>query len=85
MEVFTMALNDFLKSRIPTARKIVKKLDKEFDYISILGSYTKFKRISTNGHVSDMSDIDGECGGYNMHWALASGYVVAKSIKEKCE
>ena len=35
MEVFTMALNDFLKSRIPTARKIVKKLDKEFDYISI--------------------------------------------------
>lgn len=57
-----MALNDFLKSRIPTARKIVKKLDKEFDYISILGSYTKFKRISTNGHVSDMSDIDGECG-----------------------
>lgn len=57
-----MALNDFLKSRIATARKIVRKLDKEFDYISILGSYTKFKRISTNGHVSDMSDIDNECG-----------------------
>lgn len=33
----------------------------------------------------EILDIDGECGGYNMHWALASGYVVAKSIKEKCE
>ena len=33
----------------------------------------------------EVLDVDGECGGYNMHWALASGYRVAESIKEKCE
>lgn len=29
----------------------------------------------------EVIDVDGECGGYNMHWALCSGYVVAKSIE----
>ena len=23
----------------------------------------------------EMVDVDGECGGYNLHWAFASGYV----------
>ena len=40
MEVFAMALNDFLKSRIPTARKIVKKLDKEL--FSFFSNYSYF-------------------------------------------
>lgn len=31
----------------------------------------------------EVLDIDGECGGYNMHWALASGYAVAQSLYEK--
>lgn len=30
----------------------------------------------------EMMDIDGECGGYNMQWALASGYLVGKNIAE---
>lgn len=33
----------------------------------------------------EIINIDGECGGYNMHFALASAYVVASAIREKCE
>lgn len=33
----------------------------------------------------EILDVDGECGGYNMHFALASAYAVANAIKEKCE
>lgn len=28
-------------------------------------------------------DIDGQCGGYNLHWAWASGLAVAESITQK--
>ena len=33
----------------------------------------------------EVLNIDGECGGYNIHWALASGYTVALDIISKCE
>lgn len=45
----------------------------------------EFIRIPQMYACGEVLDVDGECGGYNMHWALASAYVVAKSIKEKCE
>lgn len=28
----------------------------------------------------EVLDIDGDCGGYNLHWAWASGYAVGKNI-----
>ncbi|VAY88047.1 NAD(FAD)-utilizing dehydrogenases [hydrothermal vent metagenome] len=28
----------------------------------------------------EVVDVDGDCGGYNLHWAWASGYVCANSI-----
>ena len=43
-----MALNEFLKSRIPYAKKLVNLLSEEYDYVSVLGTYTKFKKITTN-------------------------------------
>jgi len=33
----------------------------------------------------EVLNVDGECGGYNMHFALASSYVASLAIKEKCE
>lgn len=33
----------------------------------------------------EIINVDGECGGYNMHWAFASGYQVAKEISERVE
>ncbi|MDE7301187.1 MAG: NAD(P)/FAD-dependent oxidoreductase, partial [Clostridia bacterium] len=30
----------------------------------------------------EVVDVDGDCGGYNLHWAFASGMHVAKSIAE---
>ncbi|MBE5955900.1 MAG: aminoacetone oxidase family FAD-binding enzyme [Lachnospiraceae bacterium] len=34
----------------------------------------------------ELVDVDGTCGGYNLHWAFTSGYVAAKNIVSKsCE
>jgi len=31
--------------------------------------------------IGEVLDIDGDCGGYNLHWAWSSAYRVAKSMK----
>lgn len=31
----------------------------------------------------ELADVDGTCGGYNLHWAFTSGYLAAQSIKRK--
>ena len=59
---FIMALNEFLKSRIEDAKKLVNLLGKEYDYVSVLGTYTKFKKISTNKNINDMQDLDKDVG-----------------------
>lgn len=33
----------------------------------------------------ELVDVDGTCGGYNLHWAFTSGYLAAQSIKRKQE
>ena len=33
----------------------------------------------------ELLDVDGDCGGYNLHFAFASGYHVAKTILKKNE
>ena len=33
--------------------------------------------------VGEVLDVDGQCGGYNLHWAWASGYTCANSIRNK--
>ena len=32
--------------------------------------------------VEKLLDVDGDCGGYNLHFAFASGVHVAKSFRE---
>jgi predicted Rossmann fold flavoprotein len=39
----------------------------------------KQKKLYFAGEVLDM---DGDCGGYNLQWAITSGYVVAKALLE---
>lgn len=31
----------------------------------------------------EVVDIDGDCGGYNLHWAWASGYTAGLNIIRK--
>ena len=31
----------------------------------------------------EMMDIDGTCGGYNLQWAWATGYIAASSLNNK--
>ena len=33
--------------------------------------------------VGEMLDVDGDCGGYNLHWAFASGLTVAKELENR--
>ena len=33
----------------------------------------------------EVVDVDGNCGGYNLHFAFASGAVAGKAIAEKIE
>ena len=55
-------LNKFLKSRIECAKKLVKDLNKDFDYVSILGSFLNTKRIVSSTRNTSIDDIDNECG-----------------------
>lgn len=42
----------------------------------------KYKGLYITG---ELLDVDGTCGGYNLHWAFTSGYIAAKSIAGKQE
>lgn len=55
-------LNKFLKSKIETAKSLVKDLRKTYDYVSILGSHVLTKRISVGTANTSIDEIEGECG-----------------------
>ena len=55
-------LNKFLKSRIPYAKKLIKDLNKEYEYVSILGSYVKNKMIAVTTHVNSIDEMESDCG-----------------------
>ena len=40
----------------------------------------KYKGLYLTG---ELIDVDGICGGYNLHWAFTSGYLAGKSIADK--
>ena len=55
-------LNKYLKSRLTDAKKLVKELKKEYDYVSILGSVVNNKQITVSTHVNSIDELDSECG-----------------------
>ena len=55
-------LEKYLKSRLNDAKKLVKELNKTYDYVSILGSQVKTKRIVVSTHTNSIDDLDNECG-----------------------
>lgn len=55
-------LNKYLKSRIPDAKKLVKELNKEYEYASILGSVVNTKQINVSTHINSINELDTECG-----------------------
>ena len=32
--------------------------------------------------IGEVLDVDGDCGGYNLHWAWASGYAAARAVSQ---
>lgn len=55
-------LNKYLKSRITSAKRLVKDLSKEYDYVSVLGSVVHNKFIVVSTHVNSIDEVDSECG-----------------------
>lgn len=63
-----------------------------FDYAQVtrggvdMGSVTdelESKFVKNLFFAGEVLDVDGCCGGYNLHWAFASGYFVADSILKR--
>lgn len=42
----------------------------------------EIKKMNNAYICGEMLDVDGECGGYNLQWAFASGYLVGKKVAE---
>ena len=38
------------------------------------------RRVSGLYLIGELLDVDGDCGGYNLHWAWASAYAAAKAV-----
>ena len=57
-----MALEKFLKERIDDAKTLVDLLHKEYEYVSVLGSYTRTKRILSSTRMTAVDESEGECG-----------------------
>ena len=57
-----MALNEFLKQRKDDARKLVDELSETYEYVSILGSHTKTKRIVSGTRNTSVDETENECG-----------------------
>ena len=45
--------------------------------LDLMGFHQTHPNIYLTG---ELLDVDGDCGGYNLHFAFASGYHVAKTI-----
>jgi predicted Rossmann fold flavoprotein len=64
---------------------------KGFEYAEVVAGGVDVKDIDNKTMQSKLQkelyfcgevlDVDGTCGGYNLHWAFASGFVLAKNIK----
>lgn len=55
-------LNKFLKSKLNTAKSLVKELRKTYDYVSILGSHVLTKRIVVGTANNSIDEVENECG-----------------------
>ena len=55
-------LDKYLKSRITEAKRLVKELKKEYDYVSVLGSVVRNKQITVSTHINSIDEVDSECG-----------------------
>lgn len=63
-------INDYDQSQVCAGGISVSEIDDSFQSIRIPGIYI----------VGEILDVDGICGGYNLHWAWLSGMTAGKNI-----
>ncbi len=64
---------DYDRAQVTAGGVVAKELELDFSLKKYPGLYV----------VGEACDVDGICGGYNIHFAIASGIQAAKSISEK--
>ena len=55
-------LNKFLKSRIKDAKGLVEQLTEKYEYVSVLGCYTRVKRIVVSTAANNINEYDKQLG-----------------------
>lgn len=67
------SVNDELNAQVISGGLCLSELTEEFEL-------HKYKNMFATG---ELLDVDGDCGGYNLHFAFGSGFLVANSIKRR--
>ncbi len=49
-----------------------------------VGSDLQSKKVRGLFFAGEILDVDGKCGGYNLHWAFSSAMVAAKAAAKEC-
>ena len=53
------------------------------DVTEVSNKTLESKKVENLYIAGELLDIDGDCGGFNLHWAFASGVAVAKDLVKK--
>lgn len=64
---------DYRKAQVMSGGVSLEEVNENLECIKYPGIYI----------AGEVLDVDGDCGGYNLHFAFASGYHIAKSILNK--
>ncbi len=64
---------DYTKAQVMHGGVSLEEVDENLECIKYPGIYI----------AGEVLDVDGDCGGYNLHFAFASGYHIAKTILSK--
>ena len=64
---------DYSKAQVMSGGVSLDEIDENLEVIKYPGIYL----------AGELLDVDGDCGGYNLHFAFASGHHIAKTIMNK--
>lgn len=64
---------DYSKAQVMSGGVSLEEVDENLEVKKYPGIYL----------AGELLDVDGDCGGYNLHFAFASGYHIAKTIMKK--
>ena len=62
--------NDFTQAQVCAGGVRLSEVNENFEVIKVPGLYI----------VGELLDVDGICGGYNLHWAWLTGIIAGRDV-----